>query len=120
MKIIVSAIALALAMPAAAQTAPAEQPRLVHSQHQQQPTAGHSGHAGHAGHQMPAGQQQGAEPGQQQGHAMGGDCCADRNGNGRMDCCENMAAGAGGGCCQGRGGGAGQQQSAQPQAHQNH
>jgi hypothetical protein len=35
-----------------------------------------------------------------QGHEGEGDCCADRNGNGRMDCCEHMAAaGDRRGCC---------------------
>ena len=37
------------------------------------------------------------QPSQHQGHA---DCCADRNGNGRMDCCEQSAqAGDRRGCC---------------------
>ena len=82
MKIIIAAFALAIASPALAQTAPAGQP-ADHSQHQQ-------------------GQQH-------QGHGEGCACCADRNGNGRMDCCENM-------------GQAGQRQPApaQPQGHQNH
>lgn len=88
MKIFVTAIMLALAAPAAAQTAPAQQHR-DHSQHQQQ------GGARHAAHQTPQGQQQGGQPDQHQGRDMQMGCCADRNGNGRMDCCENMAAGAG-------------------------
>jgi hypothetical protein len=33
---------------------------------------------------------------------MQGGCCADRNGNGHMDCCEGMAAGSGRSCCAGR------------------
>ena len=70
MKIIAAAFALALASPALAQTAPAAQP-ADHSQHQQ---GQHQGH------------QQGTPPGQ--GHGEGCACCADRNGNGRMDCCE--------------------------------
>lgn len=78
MKIIVAAIAFTIAVPAAAQTAPAPQ-----GQHQ-----GHDQHQGHGQHQQ-HGQHQ---PSQPQGP---GDCCADRNGNGRMDCCENMAPPAG-------------------------
>ena len=88
MKIIIAAFALAIASPAVAQTAPAAQP-ADHSQHQQ-------------------GQHQGMPHGQQ-GQGEGCACCADRNGNGRMDCCENM-------------GQAGQRPPApaQPQGHQNH
>jgi hypothetical protein len=79
MKIIVAAIALALAFPAAAQTAPAQ----------------HQGHGQPAPPQHQPGQHQ---PGQHQGHEDG--CCADRNNNGRMDCCERMAqAGEARGCC---------------------
>lgn len=91
MKIIVAAFALAIASPAFAQAAPAGQP-ADHSQHQP------------GQHQ---GQHQGMPHGQ--GHGEGCACCADRNGNGRMDCCENM-------------GQSGQRQPApaQPQGHQNH
>ena len=108
MKILVSAIALSFAVPAAAQTAPVAQPPQDHSQHQQPGNSAPAGHSGHAGHQIPHGQHQGGEHGQHQGHAMG--CCADRNNNGRMDCCEHMA---------------GEHQAqpaqpAQPQAHDNH
>lgn len=117
MKIFVSAIAFAFAMPAAAQTAPAAQSHQNHAGHQQQGNADHAGHAGHTGHQMPAGQQHDGQPGQ--GHAMSGDCCADRNGNGRMDCCESMAAGAAC-CCQGMSGASARQQPAQAETHQNH
>ena len=76
MKIIIAAIALAIAFPAAAQTAPATPEH--HGQHQ----PGQHGQQGHDQHQ----------PGHPQGHEDG--CCADRNNNGRMDCCENMAQGA--------------------------
>jgi opacity protein-like surface antigen len=85
MKMLISAIALAFALPAAAQAAPAVQSQQQPSQ--QQGTAGHAEHSNHAGHQMPKGSQQD----EHKGHAMGG-CCADKNGNGRMDCCEKMAA----------------------------
>ena len=69
MKYLVATLALAFAAPVAAQTAPAHQDHQQHGQHQQ---------------------------GQHQGHGDG--CCADRNGNGRMDCCERMAAQSGSGC----------------------
>ncbi|MGQ0558029.1 MAG: hypothetical protein ACT4OE_00320 [Sphingosinicella sp.] len=65
MKILLTAIALGFAVPAAAQ--PAAQPQQQHQQHQQG---------------TPHGQHQG------QGHSCA--CCADRNNNGRMDCCERM------------------------------
>ena len=74
MKIIITAIALAFALPAAAQPAPAHQ---GHDQHQQ----GQHQQQGHDRHQQ--GQH---EPGQHEQHRDG--CCADRDGNGRMDCCE--------------------------------
>ncbi len=84
MRILMTAIALVIASPAVAQTAPAQQ---------------HQGHDQHQQH----GQQQGqAQHGQhQQGqHQERSGCCADRNGNGRMDCCEGMAqAGDRRGCC---------------------
>jgi hypothetical protein len=83
---LIAAITLLIAAPAAAQTAPA-QPAQDHSQHNMQ------------GHAAPAqqGQPQGGQHDQHQGHAMG-DCCADRNNNGRMDCCENMPQGRS--CCE--------------------
>ena len=67
MKIIVTAIALAFALPAAAQPAGHQ----GHDQHQQQ-------QQGHDQHRQ--------QPGQHESHRDG--CCADRDGNGRMDCCE--------------------------------
>lgn len=79
MKMFVSAVALVVASPALAQTAPA-QPHQGHAQHQQ--------------HGQPAQHQQ---QGQHQQHGQGhGEhqpgrhcaCCADRNNDGRMDCCE--------------------------------
>ena len=82
MKIIVTAIALAFAFPAAAQTAPAQ-----HADHAQHQPGQHQHGQGHADHQ---GQHQ---QGQHEGHEGG--CCADRNNNGRMDCCEE------GGSCEG-------------------
>lgn len=98
MKILMTAIAFVIAAPAAAQTAPAQQ-HQGHGQHQQ-----HQGHGQHQQHQpapAPPGQQPQAPHSQHQGPAAPqGDCCADRNGNGRMDCCERMAqAGDRRGCC---------------------
>ena len=88
MKILAFAFALAIASPAVAQTAPAAP--ADHSQHQ---GAQHEG--------MQHGQHRSGE---------GSGCCADRNRDGRMDCCEHM-------------GQSGQRQpaaGAEPQAHQHH
>ena len=105
MKHLLSAIALVIATPAAAQSAPAQ---------------GHQGHAGHGQHAQHQGEGQGQhrQQGGQQGNAPRGDCCADRNGNGRMDCCEAMAeAGDRRGCCAPPAPAA---PAAQPQGHQGH
>jgi hypothetical protein len=77
MKIIMTAIALAIAAPALAQT------------------DAHQGHGQNQGH-GPAqhGQHQ---PGEHQNHRQG--CCADRDGNGRMDCCEQAQDGERRSCC---------------------
>ena len=82
MKIIATAIALAFALPAAA-AQPAPAGHQGHDQQPQgQPAQGHQGHDGHGQGQHPQGGHQG-------GHQNHGDgCCADRDGNGRMDCCE--------------------------------
>lgn len=101
MKIIASAIALAFAVPVVAQTAPAQPQHPDHSQAAHAATA-QAPHAGHAGHQMPPAE------GSHKGHAMKDGCCADRDGNGKMDCCEKMAAKSE------------PDQTAQPQGHQNH
>lgn len=91
-----TAVALAIASPAAAQTAPVQQPQ-GHAQHQ--PGQGHDQHG-----QMPA-------------HGAQGGCCADRDGDGRMDCCQHMAeARDRRGCCQERA----PQPAPEPQAHQGH
>ena len=95
MKLVLTAMALVFAVPAAAQTAPAAQ------------------HQGHQDHQGQHGQHQ---PGQHEGHGMRDGCCADRNGNGRMDCCENMAQGHE----RGEHGQRPASQQAQPSGHQNH
>jgi hypothetical protein len=94
MKIIIAAIALAIAAPAAAQTAPMQ---------------------GHQGHDQQQQQQGHDQHGQMPGHGEEGGCCADRDGDGRMDCCQHMAqAGDRRDGCQEHGA----QPSAQPQAHQ--
>jgi hypothetical protein len=101
MKIFATAFALVIAAPAAAQPAPAPQ---------------HQGHDQHQQHQQQNGQSH-DQHGQMPGHAEEGNCCADRNGNGRMDCCEHMAqAGDRRGCCQEQSA----QPSAEPQVHQGH
>ena len=110
MKYLIAAVALVTVAPAAAQSAPATQ-HQDHSQHQQH-GQGHGQHQGqdHSQH----GQQQGQQHGQHQAH---GDCCADRNGNGRMDCCEAMAqSGDRRGCCPEQA----PAPSAQPQGHDGH
>ena len=90
--ILMAALALVIAAPAAAQAAPA-QPAQTQAQHQGHDRSNMSpeemARMGHG--------QQGGPQGQHQGHDMQGDCCGDRNGNGRMDCCENMTEGAS--CC---------------------
>ena len=79
MKILLATLALAFAAPVAAQTAPAQPGHDQHWQHQQHQPGQH-------------------QPAQHQQHGDG--CCADRNGNGRMDCCEQAAqAGRACGCC---------------------
>jgi hypothetical protein len=110
MKIFVAAMTFVLAAaPAVAQTAPAQ-----HQDHRQHQAAQHAQHAQHqAGHATQHSQHQ---PGQHDGHAMRDGCCADRNNNDRMDCCENMPQGHE--CC------AHDEQpasgQAQPSGHQNH
>ena len=104
MKIFAAAMALALAVPAAAQTAPAPQPD--HGQMQMP-----MNHADHAQHQ---GMQHGTA---QSGQAEHDGCCQDRNGDGRMDCCEHMAqATEQRDCCAEHG----QQPAAQHQGHSGH
>lgn len=87
MKLLVGAIALAFAVPAAAQTAPAaaQADHSAHSKHQPKTIPTSDGHAEHGSHQMPKGAAH-------EGHAMKDGCCADKDGNGKMDCCEKMAA----------------------------
>jgi hypothetical protein len=74
MKYLLATLALTLAAPVAAQTAPAHQGRQQHGQHQ---PAQHQRHDQHGQHQ------------QGQHNCP---CCADRNGNARMDCCEEAQA----------------------------
>ena len=90
--LLIGAMALAFASPtAAAQAAPAANPHQGHDMSQMQ---------GHDMSQMQHGQMQHGQgqTGQHQDHAAQGDCCGDRNGNGRMDCCEHMAQGQS--CCE--------------------
>lgn len=85
MKLFIGAFALAFAVPAAAQTAPAQADHSAHSQHQPGNAPASPDHSQHGGHQMP-------QDGSHEGHAMKDGCCADKDGNGVMDCCEKMAA----------------------------
>ena len=110
MKIFVTAIALTFALPAAAQTAPANSPPAPATQHQDHSQMQHG--------QMQHGQNQAGEQEQHQGHEMADGCCADRNNNGRMDCCENMEQGRGDDCCGVHAGHA--PAPAQPSGQQNH
>ena len=89
MKMLVSAIALVVASPALAQTAPAGQ----HQGHQQ------GQHQGHGQHQQGQHQDHGQHG---RGHGEHRDCCADRDGNGRMDCCEQAEEGQRHACCEER------------------
>jgi hypothetical protein len=85
MKLLVGAIALAFAVPAAAQPAPAQTDHSAHSQHQPNAVPVPTGRAEHGDPQMHLGASH-------EGHAMNEGCCTDKDGNGKMDCCEKMAA----------------------------
>lgn len=81
--VLTSAVALAIAAPAAAQTLPQSQAdQSQHSAHQRGAPAGHGQHAGHAEHQSQAGANRGSPM----------SCCADADNDGRMDCCEAKQA----------------------------
>ena len=105
MKIIVSAMALAFATTAAAQTAPTPQP-----QPQEHQAHGQMQHGPMHHDRMQHGQGQPDHAGSHEGHGATCDCCADGNGNGRMDCCEGMEPGHAH---------HGQPQAPQPQSPQN-
>jgi hypothetical protein len=82
--VLTSAVAFALATPAAAQTTPEPQPNQgQHAAHQQGAAAGHGQHADHGQRQAQAGT----------GHADHKGCCGDADRDGRMDCCEAAQAG---------------------------
>jgi hypothetical protein len=83
MKIILGALALAIAVPSAAQTAPATDPHAGHAQHQQQ-----GNHSQHGDHGKMAGE-----------HA---DCCKEGE---RKPCCDKMKDGAAMDCCKEHAGG---------------
>lgn len=70
MKLFISAIALAIGVPAVAHAAPAAQ---AGSQHQGMAGMDHSQHGQNDPHK---------------GHDMKEGCCADKDRNGKMDCCE--------------------------------
>ena len=77
MKIVITAMALVFALPAAAQTAPAPQQHQDHQQHQAAQPGQHQA--------APQGLHGQHQPSQHQGHAMQDGCCADRNNNGIVD-----------------------------------
>ncbi len=79
MKIIATAMALAIAAPTVAQTPPAHQ------------------HGGHDQHGQSHGQPGQHQQGDHRDHAR--DCCADRNGNRRRTCCAEAAGGRRNACC---------------------
>ena len=113
--LIAAAAALAFATPAAAQPASAPAPAATctpehaamgHCTMADQPSQPQS----HQGHRMP---NQGQPGGQAMDHGKMSDCCRDANGNGKMDCCENMGAAV-------QSPAARQAPTPQPQAHQGH
>ena len=65
-----------------------------------QPAAGHQGHdmSAHQGHASAQHQGHAADHAQHQA-GQADDCCADRNGNGKMDCCEHMETAEARDCC---------------------
>lgn len=67
----------------------------------------------HQGHQMPSQGHADGQTGQAMSHDQMSGCCRDANGNGKMDCCENMGAAV-------QSPSARQAPAAQPQAHQGH
>lgn len=116
--LIAAAAALAFATPAAAQPAFAPAPAATctpehaamgHCALPAQPTQPQP----HQGHQMPGQGQQGGQGGQAMNHGQMSDCCRDANGNGKMDCCENMGAAVQNPAPR-------QAPATQPQAHQGH
>jgi hypothetical protein len=113
--IIFAAAAALAATPAAAQPVPVPAPATICT-----PEHAAMGHCtlpaqapqaqSHQGHQMPAQNQPG---GQAMNHGQMSDCCRDANGNGKMDCCENMGAAVQSPTSR-------QTPVPQPQAHQGH
>jgi hypothetical protein len=91
--LIAATAALAFATPAAAQPAPAPAPAATCTP--EHAAMGHCTMAArpsqpqsHQGHQMP----REVQGGQVMSHGQMSGCCRDANGNGKMDCCENMGA----------------------------
>ena len=78
----VAAACFAFVTPAAAQ--PAQPQADAHAQHQIH--GQHDGHTAHAQHQN------GQHPDGHAAHQANGECCADKNGNGKMDCCDGAQA----------------------------
>ena len=114
--LIAAAAALGFATPAAAQPASAPAPAATctpehaamgHCKTAAQPADPVS----HQGHQTAIGPAQAS--GQATSHGQMSGCCRDANGNGKMDCCENMGAAAHGPASRGA-------TAPQSQAHQSH
>ena len=83
-----AAAALAFATPAAAQ--PARTPPAAATCTPEHAAMGHCTMPSQ--NQMPSQGSQGGQGGQAMNHGKMSDCCRDANGNGKMDCCENMGA----------------------------
>ena len=110
-----AAAALAFATPAAAQRAPTPPPAATCSP--EHVAMGHctmpSQPQSRQGNQMPGQGSHGAQDGQAVNHGQTSDCCRDVNGNGKMDCCENIGAAV-------QSPTAPQARAPKPQAHQGH
>lgn len=109
--LIAAVAALAFATPAAAQ--PAAQPAPATTCTPEHAAMGHCTMAAQPPQPAPARGQHGDHGGQSMSHGQMADCCRDANGNGKMDCCENMGAAV-------QSPSARQAPAAQPQAHQGH
>lgn len=113
--LIAAVAALAFATPAAAQPTSAPVPAATCT-----PEHAAMGHCTmpsqpqpRQGNQTPSQGAQGSQSGQAMNHGQMSDCCRDANGNGKMDCCENMGAAV-------QSPAARQAPTSQPQAHQGH
>jgi hypothetical protein len=116
--LIAAAAAFSFAAPAAAQPASAAAPASTCTA--EHAAMGHCTMAARPGqaqsrqeNQTPSGAQAAAQARQTMSHGQMSGCCRDANGNGKMDCCENMGAAVPGAT-------SGHAPAPQPQAHQGH